>query len=108
MPEVPVSLEMKRLLHEIWQEFSEHQPTCPKCGAPWAEYGWDHESAYGERISAACENFHEFVIDFDDDFIIQEATDRQGEDDADDTNGVIFVSATNDYVAFVEVIEDDD
>jgi hypothetical protein len=45
---------MKRLLHEIWQEFVKHQPTCPRCGAPWAEYGWDHESAYGERISAAC------------------------------------------------------
>jgi ribosomal protein S27AE len=66
---------MKALLHEVWQEFVEHQPICPRCGAPWAEHGWDHRSLYGERISAACENGHEFVIDFDDDFVIQEVTD---------------------------------
>jgi ribosomal protein S27AE len=76
MPEVPVSVawQMKALLHEVWQEFVEHQPICPRCGAPWAEHGWDHRSAYGERISAACENGHEFV-DFEDDFVIQEVTD---------------------------------
>jgi hypothetical protein len=74
MPEVPVSSEMKRLLHEIWQEFLKHKPVCPHCRAPWAEYGWDHESAYGERISAACEKRHEFVIDFDDDFVVLEVT----------------------------------
>jgi len=74
MPKVPVSVafKMKRLLHEVWQEFSKHQPTCPKCGAPWAEYGWDHESAYGERIRACCANSHEFVINFDDEFEIEE------------------------------------
>jgi len=80
MPEVPVSvaLKMKRLLHAVWQEFVKRQPTCPKrkCGASWAEHGWDHQSAYGERIRARCENFHEFVIDFDDDFVIQEVTQR--------------------------------
>jgi hypothetical protein len=74
MPEVPVdiALKMKALLHQVWQEFVKHQPTCPCCGAPWAEHGWDHPSAYSERISARCENFHEFVIDFDDDFVIEE------------------------------------
>jgi hypothetical protein len=74
MPEVPVSvaLKMKRRLREIWRDFVQHRPTCPTCGARWDEYGWDHESAYGERISARCENFHEFVIDFDDDFVIEE------------------------------------
>jgi hypothetical protein len=74
MPEVPVSvaLKMKPLLRQIWREFSKRQPVCPRCGARWAEYGWDHESAYGERISAACKKRHEFVIDFDDDFVIQE------------------------------------
>jgi len=36
MPEVPIQVarRMKALLHEIWQEFLKHQPTCPKCGAP--------------------------------------------------------------------------
>jgi hypothetical protein len=77
MPEVSIqaAMRMKALLHEVWQEFVKHRPTCPRCGAPWAEHGWDHESAYGERISARCENFHEFVIDFDDDFVVQEVTD---------------------------------
>jgi hypothetical protein len=77
MPEVPVSvaLKMKRRLREIWRDFVKHRPTCPTCGARWAEYGWDHESDYGERISAACKKRHEFVIDFDDDFVVQEVTD---------------------------------
>jgi hypothetical protein len=74
MPEVPVSvaLKMKPLLRQIWQEFRKRQPVCPRCGARWAEYGWDHPSVYSERISARCRNFHEFIIDFDDDFIIEE------------------------------------
>jgi hypothetical protein len=75
MPEVSVALKMKPLLRQIWQEFRKRQPVCPRCGARWAEYGWDHESDYGERISARCENFHEFVIDFDDDFVVQEVVD---------------------------------
>jgi hypothetical protein len=77
MPEVPVSvaLKMKPLLRQIWRKFRKRQPVCPRCGARWAEYGWDHESAYGERISARCENFHEFVVDFDDDFVVQEVVD---------------------------------
>jgi hypothetical protein len=74
MPEVPVNiaLKMKPLLRKAWRKFRKRQPACPRCGARWAEYGWDHGSAYGECISARCENFHEFVIDFDDDFVIEE------------------------------------
>jgi Zn finger protein HypA/HybF involved in hydrogenase expression len=71
------AMEQKRVLHEVWQEFLEDQPTCPTCGAPWYEYGWDHESAYSERISACCENFHEFVIDFDDGFVIEERSSKK-------------------------------
>jgi hypothetical protein len=74
MPEVSIdiALKMKALLRQVWQDFVKRQPTCPRCGAPWAERGWDHPSVYSERISARCRNFHEFIIDFDDDFIIEE------------------------------------
>jgi hypothetical protein len=76
MPEVPlaVAIQMKQLLRKVWQKFLKRQPVCPRCGAAWAEYGWDHQSDYGERISAACKKEHEFVIDFDDDFVVQEVT----------------------------------
>jgi hypothetical protein len=68
---------MKALLREVWQEFVKRQPNCPKCRAPWAEYGWDHESAYGECISARCKEFHEFIVDFDDDFVVKERRRRR-------------------------------